>query len=255
MSAIITMNLTRVETILDTMNICSKSIPFSLQASTSYIDDGIEYDWLGPSDYTSTYSVFPTDSGIGSKSNNVLYIQVFTVLFPNDPGTVISSSTASLSPTSSLLANTTSNVSATSAQFPGNNNGGERIEIGVGVSLGLLFLGFAIVIVILLLRRHRSKRARPEQQNDGPAEKPELPGEGMLKHKIAKEVFGTQLYEMADTSAPVELEEGAHGANEKNQRERTEHLVAKESPGTTEEQENRRANEPKDTKADEIKAI
>ncbi|KAF2643102.1 hypothetical protein P280DRAFT_515544 [Massarina eburnea CBS 473.64] len=125
------------------------------------------------------------------------------------------------------------------------------IGIGVGVGIGGLVLISVLVTVFYVLRRRRQKQQNANAQtNDGygetgTAEKPELHGESIPKHEFAKEVVGDPVFEMPDSSAPVELggeeREEVHVADNVNQ-ENTEEEAGKNPVAGNVDQENKEAD-------------
>lgn len=87
------------------------------------------------------------------------------------------------------------------------------------VGMGALVLLVTIGVLVSLLKRHRANRnSRLGQQEEhaGFVYKPELHGDPLNKSDIAPEVIGKPVFELPDTSAPVELghSELEHGRTE-----------------------------------------
>lgn len=94
---------------------------------------------------------------------------------------------------------------------PSSSHGLEKsakIGVGVGVSIGGVLLLSAIAFILIFLKRIKKHRQVRNGDEHGAFEKPELSGEGGIRSKLEEAPDVGPVFEIEDTSSPVEIEEG-----------------------------------------------
>lgn len=158
----------------------------------------------------STATILPTDATGDGVFNNVLLVPAITALNyftkPATPG--IRSSLPTTTRSSPLIITSTD---AVSAYPPQSLSKPARIGIGVGASISGALLLSTIGIIFFLLRKRRTQHQRPEV-NDNEWGKAELQGNEQTELHwggAPNELVGESVYEIEDTSLPVEIRDSS----------------------------------------------
>lgn len=95
-------------------------------------------------------------------------------------------------------------IASSSLIQSGSRSRSTRIGIGVGVSIGGALMLLAFGVIYFRLRRARAQ-SRPSVDQDTGGEKAELDGAELPRHVVCKELVDAPVYEIEDTSSPVEM--------------------------------------------------